>query len=540
MRIFARPARQGLATVSALVLAALATGVAQAAGPSAGPATASHVLRTRALAAAAIPGPLIDHGGFAQEYPQVYVDFWGWTSDPSGERPYLTAFLSSVGGTRWLDTVNEYGAAWAGASSGLLVGTWSDGAAVPSGPDDAQIRQEAAAAADHFRLGLADPSSNVEIVVATPTGHSTPGFGSSFCAYHGVLQDRQLMTYTNLPYMTDAGAACGQGSVNGSSGTLDGVSIVEGEELAESITDPLWNAWSDASGHEIGSKCAWTSLANISTSAGTFAVQPLWSNAANGCVLAMGDSYEVAFQASTANLWTTGSYGSRDWGLGMMRGTSPSIAALRDGGYEMALQANTGSLWVAGAAGTRDLGLGMMGGTSPSIAALAGGGYEVAFQADTGSLWVAGSAGTGDQGLPMMPGSSPSITPLPRSDYEVAFQANTANLWATGSEGMNNWGPGMMPGASPSITGLLPHGYEVAFQASTTNLRTAGSNGTGDWGLGMMPGTSPSIAALIGRRYEMAFQANTGSLWVAGSAAYGDVGLPMMPGTSPSIATSRW
>jgi serine protease len=129
---------------------------------------------------------------------------------------------------------------------------------------------------------------NVDIVVATPSGHSTTGFGTSFCAYHGKLSDDPNVTYTNLPYITDAGKACGEDSVNGTNGTLDGVSIVEGHELAEVITDPLLNAWYDSDGNEIGDKCAWTGLANLSTTSGTFAVQPLWSNGANGCVLSSG------------------------------------------------------------------------------------------------------------------------------------------------------------------------------------------------------------------------------------------------------------
>ncbi len=83
--------------------------------------------------------------------------------------------------------------------------------------------------------------------------------------------------------MTDAGGSCGEDSVNGPA-PLDGVSIVEGHELAEAITDPLLNAWYDSSGNEIGDKCAWQGLATISTTTGTFAVQPLWSNAAGGCV----------------------------------------------------------------------------------------------------------------------------------------------------------------------------------------------------------------------------------------------------------------
>ena len=41
-------------------------------------------------------------------------------------------------------------------------------------------------------------------------------------------------------------------------GTLDGVSIVEGHEYAETITDqnPA-GGWTDPSGSETGGKCAW-------------------------------------------------------------------------------------------------------------------------------------------------------------------------------------------------------------------------------------------------------------------------------------------
>ena len=223
-------------------------------------------------------GNLINHGGPVQTAPRVFVDFWHWTSDPSGEQTYLTRFLSSIGGTSWLSTVNQYGA---GSSGDLLAGTWSNSASIPRHPTDAQIQAQAVSAASHFGTGN---SVNVQIVVATPTGHSTSGFGTQWCAYHGAVSADRNITYTNLPYITDAGANCGEDSVNGSGGTLDGVSIVEGHELAEAITDPLLNAWYDSSGSEIGDKCAWINLQDITTSGGTFAVQPLWSNAAGGCV----------------------------------------------------------------------------------------------------------------------------------------------------------------------------------------------------------------------------------------------------------------
>lgn len=230
------------------------------------------VPRPRGIRPAIITGSMINHGGPEQTAPRVYVVFWGWASDPSGEQGYLTRFLSSVGGTSWLGTVRQFGG---GSQAGLLAGTWSDPSAVPASPSDAQIQAEALNAANHFGTGN---SVNVQIVVATPTGHSTPGFGTSFCAYHGAVAADPSITYTDLPYMTDAGGACGEDSVNGANGLLDGVSIVEGHELAESITDPQLNAWFDAGGNEIGDKCAWTNLTDIGTSAGTFAVQPLWSN----------------------------------------------------------------------------------------------------------------------------------------------------------------------------------------------------------------------------------------------------------------------
>src|SRR5579863_3626699 len=50
---------------------------------------------------------------------------------------------------------------------------------------------------------------------------------------------------------------------------------------------------------------------------------------------------EVAFQANTSSLWSVGADGHGPWNLGMMAGTSPSIARLTNGGYEVAFQANT-------------------------------------------------------------------------------------------------------------------------------------------------------------------------------------------------------
>jgi hypothetical protein len=52
---------------------------------------------------------------------------------------------------------------------------------------------------------------------------------------------------------------------------------------------------------------------------------------AAGAAQAASGSYRVAFQASTTDLWITGPDGPSNLGLGMMGGTSPSIAALTGG-----------------------------------------------------------------------------------------------------------------------------------------------------------------------------------------------------------------
>ncbi|WP_146059066.1 fibronectin type III domain-containing protein [Actinomadura rubteroloni] len=220
--------------------------------------------------------------GVVQTAPVVYIDYWGWTSDPSGEKPYLENFLSSIGGTPWVKSVLQYGA---GAPADLLKGTWSSTTAIPATPTYDDIRAEADRAAQHF--GVAD-DLNVQIIVATPTGHSSGGFGISYCGYHGTigLGAMPQVTYTNLPYNTDK-SNCGTNVVNpGASGLLDGVSMVAGHELVESITDPLLNSWSDSNSQENADKCSWKNpQGNVTTSAGTFAVQSLWSNTTASCVL---------------------------------------------------------------------------------------------------------------------------------------------------------------------------------------------------------------------------------------------------------------
>ena len=256
------------------------------------------------------------HGGVGgigvETAPQIYLVLWGsqWTNnDPSGEANLLQSFLSAVGGSSWLNSVTQYcqgvasgttfcnGAGQAaGNPSGILQGVWFDtGSAAPSHPTQSQLAAEAVNAASHFGNTASGSNNSTQYVIATSTGNSSSGFGTQYCAYHSSTSSSSgNVAYTNLPYITDAGASCGA-NFNGL-GANAGITIVEGHELGETITDQFPNGgWLDGSGAENGDKCAWISSgqgasANVNfPGGGTYPVQSLWSNAFNndagGCVL---------------------------------------------------------------------------------------------------------------------------------------------------------------------------------------------------------------------------------------------------------------
>jgi hypothetical protein len=304
-----------LVAIPANAQTAFASEQAATAGESIHVMTSRPPARVPGVLPSIIPGPLINHGGPVQGVPDFYVVYWGWGSDPYGEQVYLNDFLSTVSGTPWLATVDQYGG---GNYYSYFLGNWSDPSAVPTTPTDAQIQSEALSAISHFKLGTSD---NIQVIVALPTGHAFATFptkGGNVCAYHGKVTAHPNVTYTALPYMSDAGGTCGANLVKG---PLDGVSILEGHELAETITDPLLNAWFDAAGNEIADKCAWVNISTIQTPLGTFAVQPLWSNAANGCVLPTGG------ETSTMVAGTQGTVGTGGFSRGLFGSMSPAATA---------------------------------------------------------------------------------------------------------------------------------------------------------------------------------------------------------------------
>ena len=297
-----------------------------------------------ATSLAATSGDTLSYGGGYNGYgvvsghPMVYLVVYGsqWgtagtdangnmtlSNDPVGAVPYLQLMFQGLGtgGELWSGVLTQYcdGAGVAnGATScpgnadfiaypsgGAFAGIWYDNASPsPSSATQSDLGKEAVRAAQHFGNTTAAANRYAQYVILSPTGTTPDGFNTSksnFCAWHSAtsMLDPSTSTYvevpyTNMPYVSDAGYSCGQNFVNGgTTGKLDGFSIVEGHEYAETVTDALPGyGWANAgSGEENADECSWIgsgqgASANVVMSTGTFAMQSTWSNDTNQCDIA--------------------------------------------------------------------------------------------------------------------------------------------------------------------------------------------------------------------------------------------------------------
>jgi serine protease len=282
-------------------------------------------------------GGSIDGIGVTSGTPKVYIVVYGsqWgtqgANDANGNMtlsndthhvvPYLQNMFKGIGtgGELWSGVMTQYcdgPGVSAGATScasatahvgyplgGTFAGIiYDNSVASPSNATATQLGAEAVKAASLFGNTNAASNRYAQYVILSPSGTHPDGFntpGGGFCAWHDWNGDPYVgapssvgdIAFTNMPFVLDLGASCGQNFVNaGAAGTLDGFSIVNGHEYSETITDqnPAGGWTNRTSGQENADECAWISSgqgasANVVMAAGTFAMQSTWSNDTNRC-----------------------------------------------------------------------------------------------------------------------------------------------------------------------------------------------------------------------------------------------------------------
>ncbi|WP_234411329.1 MULTISPECIES: pre-peptidase C-terminal domain-containing protein [Rhodanobacter] len=431
--------------------------------------------------------------GTPKVYIVVYGSQWGTAStnssgnmtlsgDAYGAVPYLENLFKGLGtgGELWSGVMTQYcdgssvssGATFcpSGAptigypTGGAFVNIWYDNSvASPSNATGAQLAQEAIKAAQHFGNTTAASNRYVQYVILSPTGTHPDGFNTStgqFCAWHDWNGDQSVsspvgdVAFTNMPYVHDMGTSCGMNSVNGSAGALDGFSIVEGHEYAETVTDQNpaggWtNHTGDATynGQENGDECAWITsgqgaTANVTMGNGTYPMQSTWSNDTNECDLShpivgggtsTGGTPAANFSYTTSGLTASftdsstdngGTLSAHSWNFGdssSSTATNPSHTYAAAGTYSVSetvtdsvngqtsstTQSVTVSSGSGGGGNVLQNGVAITGQSGAQGAQLF---YTVVIPAGASNLVISESGGTGDADLYTKFGSAPTLT----------------------------------------------------------------------------------------------------------------------------------
>jgi hypothetical protein len=232
------------------------------------------------------------YGGPVLVAPKVYLILWNFKKygDPDNVAALLETYFTNMGGSGHNNIYTQYYQTIDGVTSYVTnpasqyAGVWTYKKKAPTHPTDLQVAKVALAGAAHFGY-----DRNGSYVVASPYKHD-PAAGAGVCAYHSnVSANGHTISYTNLPYMPDLGSDCGANYIAAppdESGVDEGVTIVEGHEEGESVTDPIVGlGWYNSTYGEIGDICAWQDIANDSFANGSsYTMQPMFSNASQSCV----------------------------------------------------------------------------------------------------------------------------------------------------------------------------------------------------------------------------------------------------------------
>jgi hypothetical protein len=237
---------------------------------------------------------LLYYGGSVMKgTAKAYAIFW----EPTGSyvsktyNSLILQYFGDVGGSRLYYNNTQYKDSGGNfPSNASLGGSWVDTAKYPSTTlSDLQVQNEVTHA--QSVNGWTSSVDNI-FFVFTAKGENICSGGqcsfTTFCAYHGNLGKT---IYATMPYTGTNLSACGvTHSPNGDVDADSTINVTSHEQM-EAATDPYLNAWIDASGNEIGDKCAWnfgtlnSRGGDVSWNGHAYYVQKEWDNKAHRCRL---------------------------------------------------------------------------------------------------------------------------------------------------------------------------------------------------------------------------------------------------------------
>ena len=214
-------------------------------------------------------GPSFAIGAADHTYAQTLIAF----RDQFGTSPeynVITQYYQIVGGVRQFIQLSNLGSGTA---------DWFDTSTPPTNVTDAAIRSKIQA----YLASHPFDNSTIYEVFLPSTSYSSNGSLTScggpslaYCEYHSFFTSGgSTIKYTVQPY-----ASCGGCKVTGWTAAQNQEHLVSHSTRA-TVTNPLFNAWYDNTGAELGDKCLWSPAPFLD---GGFGYAYEWSLATNSCV----------------------------------------------------------------------------------------------------------------------------------------------------------------------------------------------------------------------------------------------------------------
>lgn len=166
--------------------------------------------RSATLGRAACGG--VYHNGAVSVNPKVYLICWGYKKygDKYRVQKLLERYAKAIGGSAYVNVTTQYYEV-SGSNQVYITnppprfgGSWNDESPISKSPTDAQVAKAAIRGVKRFGY-----DADASYVVATPHDHSSPEFGTHWCAYHNSTTYRgKEVACSNIPYVPDARTNC--------------------------------------------------------------------------------------------------------------------------------------------------------------------------------------------------------------------------------------------------------------------------------------------------------------------------------------------